>query len=143
MAMVVGKCGLKTKPPGGFVDSPHFPPTIANQNARSEANPHGKQAGREKCGLGRGENPPVVVRLGRNIVVALDPVDDQVADFRAGAVNDRCVLIHRVAAAAIQPVIIDGDCTNCGRCIDVCSKDVFGFVPRLSGRGDVRVQLGE
>lgn len=25
------------------------------------------------------------------------------------------------------PVILDAQCTNCGRCIDVCSKDVFGF----------------
>jgi len=27
----------------------------------------------------------------------------------------------------IGPVILSGDCTNCGRCVDVCSKDVFGF----------------
>lgn len=27
----------------------------------------------------------------------------------------------------IGPVITAGDCTNCGRCIDVCSKDVFDF----------------
>lgn len=25
------------------------------------------------------------------------------------------------------PVILDPNCTNCGRCIDVCSKDVFSF----------------
>lgn len=25
------------------------------------------------------------------------------------------------------PVILDANCTNCGRCIDVCSKDVFCF----------------
>ena len=25
------------------------------------------------------------------------------------------------------PVILDAACTNCGRCIDVCSKDVFAF----------------
>lgn len=30
-------------------------------------------------------------------------------------------------AQGIGPVIAAGDCTNCGRCIDVCSKDVFGF----------------
>lgn len=28
------------------------------------------------------------------------------------------------------PVITSGDCTNCGRCIDVCAKDVFTFAPR-------------
>ncbi|MCC7458458.1 MAG: quinol dehydrogenase ferredoxin subunit NapH [Nitrospira sp.] len=26
-----------------------------------------------------------------------------------------------------DPVIGSGDCTNCGRCIDVCSKDVFAY----------------
>ncbi len=25
------------------------------------------------------------------------------------------------------PMILDAHCTNCGRCIDVCTKDVFGF----------------
>jgi len=31
----------------------------------------------------------------------------------------------------IGPVIRDINCTNCGRCIDVCSKDVFRF--RIGG----------
>jgi ferredoxin-type protein NapH len=31
------------------------------------------------------------------------------------------------AAQGHGPVIRDINCTNCGRCIDVCSKDVFGF----------------
>lgn len=30
------------------------------------------------------------------------------------------------------PVILSGNCTNCGRCIDVCSKDVFRFDQRLN-----------
>jgi ferredoxin-type protein NapH len=30
------------------------------------------------------------------------------------------------------PVILDSNCTNCGRCIDVCSKDVFSFGWRSS-----------
>ena len=29
------------------------------------------------------------------------------------------------------PVILDINCTNCGRCIDVCSKDVFEFGTRF------------
>jgi len=29
------------------------------------------------------------------------------------------------------PVILDKDCTNCGRCIDVCSKDVFRLTTRI------------
>jgi ferredoxin-type protein NapH len=28
-------------------------------------------------------------------------------------------------------VILDGNCTNCGRCIEVCAQDVF----RFGGRG--------
>ncbi|GAB6044296.1 quinol dehydrogenase ferredoxin subunit NapH [Endothiovibrio diazotrophicus] len=31
------------------------------------------------------------------------------------------------AARGIGPVILSADCTNCGRCIDICSKGVFGF----------------
>lgn len=30
------------------------------------------------------------------------------------------------------PLILDANCTNCGRCIDVCSKDVFVFGSRFS-----------
>ncbi len=32
------------------------------------------------------------------------------------------------------PVILSSNCTNCGRCIDVCSKDVFAFATRFSNR---------
>lgn len=30
-----------------------------------------------------------------------------------------------------SPMITSGDCSNCGRCIDVCSKDVFTFTTRF------------
>lgn len=30
------------------------------------------------------------------------------------------------------PVTLDANCTNCGRCIDVCSKDVFRFGTRFA-----------
>jgi ferredoxin-type protein NapH len=33
------------------------------------------------------------------------------------------------------PVILDSACTNCGRCIDVCSQDVFAFGSRFA-RGE-------
>jgi len=33
----------------------------------------------------------------------------------------------RGADTGVGPVIMSGDCTNCGRCIDVCAKDVFKF----------------
>lgn len=32
------------------------------------------------------------------------------------------------------PVILDVNCTNCGRCIDVCSKDVFTFGTRFGNK---------
>ncbi len=37
-------------------------------------------------------------------------------------------------AKNIGPVILSGECTNCGRCIDVCSKDVFMFGTRFSNK---------
>lgn len=42
---------------------------------------------------------------------------------------------------ADTPLILDRDCTNCGRCIDVCSLDVFAFTHRFDttpapGRSD-------
>lgn len=40
------------------------------------------------------------------------------------------------AAKGIGPVILSGDCTNCGRCIDVCAKDVFHFGTRFSNQLD-------
>lgn len=37
----------------------------------------------------------------------------------------------RGAAKGVGPVITSGQCTNCGRCIDVCAKDVFRFDVRM------------
>jgi ferredoxin-type protein NapH len=34
------------------------------------------------------------------------------------------------------PVILAANCTNCGRCIDVCSKDVFVFGTRFGSKVD-------
>jgi ferredoxin-type protein NapH len=31
-----------------------------------------------------------------------------------------------------SPVVLSSQCTNCGRCIDVCSKEVFVFGSRFS-----------
>ncbi|WP_232834627.1 quinol dehydrogenase ferredoxin subunit NapH [Rhodoferax ferrireducens] len=36
------------------------------------------------------------------------------------------------AAKGTNPVILSSDCSNCGRCIDVCSKDVFSFGGRFA-----------
>jgi len=35
------------------------------------------------------------------------------------------------APKGIGPVILSGNCTNCGRCIDVCARDVFSFTTRI------------
>ena len=35
------------------------------------------------------------------------------------------------AAGQAHPLILDADCTRCGRCLDVCSKDVFRFTTRF------------
>lgn len=37
-------------------------------------------------------------------------------------------------ARGIGPVILAANCTNCGRCIDVCSKEVFTFGSRFNNR---------
>ncbi|MBI4755673.1 MAG: quinol dehydrogenase ferredoxin subunit NapH [Betaproteobacteria bacterium] len=38
------------------------------------------------------------------------------------------------AVGGAGPVILAANCTNCGRCIDVCSKDVFVFGTRFANR---------
>jgi ferredoxin-type protein NapH len=37
----------------------------------------------------------------------------------------------RGAPKGVSPVILSRDCTTCGRCVDVCSKDVFRFTHRF------------
>lgn len=36
------------------------------------------------------------------------------------------------AEKGVGPLILSGDCSNCGRCIDVCAKDVFNFGTRFA-----------
>ena len=36
------------------------------------------------------------------------------------------------ADKGVGPVIMSGHCTNCGRCIDVCGRDVFAFSTRFA-----------
>jgi ferredoxin-type protein NapH len=38
------------------------------------------------------------------------------------------------ADKGIGTVIMSGHCTNCGRCIDVCARDVFAFTTRFSNK---------
>ena len=42
--------------------------------------------------------------------------------------------INKGSTEVIGPVITSSNCTNCGRCIDVCAKDVFHFGLRLNNR---------
>jgi ferredoxin-type protein NapH len=52
--------------------------------------------------------------------------------------------VIRPALKAINgaaPIIMDVNCTNCGRCIDVCSKDVFKFGARFSAPVQVQPAL--
>ena len=46
------------------------------------------------------------------------------------------------AIAGTPPVILQANCTNCGRCIDVCSKDVFQFGIRSSSSRSVAAVTG-
>jgi ferredoxin-type protein NapH len=47
------------------------------------------------------------------------------------------------AAKNIGPVILSAQCTNCGRCIDVCSKDVFAFGLRFDNKADSSAPQGK
>lgn len=47
------------------------------------------------------------------------------------------------AAKGLGPVITSANCTNCGRCIDVCSKEVFGFGLRFINKADNNAPRGE
>lgn len=38
------------------------------------------------------------------------------------------------AEKGIGPVILSSNCTNCGRCIDVCAEDVFHFGSRIANQ---------
>ena len=42
------------------------------------------------------------------------------------------------APDGIGPLIDSGNCTNCGRCIDVCARDVFRFTTRLANQATPR-----
>ncbi len=40
-----------------------------------------------------------------------------------------------------SPIVLSGDCSNCGRCIDVCSKNVFAFANRFEAAPAVPAAL--
>ena len=47
----------------------------------------------------------------------------------------------RGADRATGPVILAPNCTNCGRCIDVCAPDVFSFTTRFDDKVDSHARL--
>ncbi|OIP14492.1 MAG: quinol dehydrogenase ferredoxin subunit NapH [Comamonadaceae bacterium CG2_30_59_20] len=44
------------------------------------------------------------------------------------------------AKKGASPIILSGNCTNCGRCVDVCSKDVFTLTTRFKPKLDSSTQ---
>lgn len=46
------------------------------------------------------------------------------------------------ADKGLGPVITSGHCTNCGRCIDVCGRDVFTFATRFSNKVNSQAVTG-
>lgn len=69
----------------------------------------------------------------------------RVSAYRRAACND-CMDCYRVCpepqvirpalkvSPGGTPLILDSQCTNCGRCIDVCNLDVFRFTTRFDRR---------
>ena len=47
------------------------------------------------------------------------------------------------ADKGIGPVIMSGNCTNCGRCIDVCAEDVFHFGSRFANKKPTQAKTEE
>lgn len=56
------------------------------------------------------------------------------ADCYAVCPEPRVIPIALKGKQGATPVIADAACTNCGRCIDVCSTDVFRFTHRWDSR---------
>ncbi|OOZ15155.1 quinol dehydrogenase ferredoxin subunit NapH [Solemya velum gill symbiont] len=46
------------------------------------------------------------------------------------------------AKKGLSPVILASECTNCGRCIDVCSEDVFSFGTRFNKYEKLGSEIG-
>lgn len=58
------------------------------------------------------------------------------ADCYAVCPEPQVIVIPLKGKDGASPVITDRECTNCGRCIDVCGPDVFRFTHRLDTRRD-------
>jgi ferredoxin-type protein NapH len=58
------------------------------------------------------------------------------ADCYAVCPEPQVIVIPLKGKDGASPVITDRECTNCGRCIDVCGPDVFRFTHRFDTRRD-------
>jgi ferredoxin-type protein NapH len=82
------------------------------------------------CPVGAFYSLPGMLSLVRVRADARDRCDDCMDCFMVCPEQQ----VIRPALKAVDkagPVIMSGNCTNCGRCIDVCAKDVFHFGLRL------------
>jgi ferredoxin-type protein NapH len=58
------------------------------------------------------------------------------ADCYAVCPEPQVIVVPLKGKGGAGPVITDRECTNCGRCIDVCGPDVFAFTHRFDTRKD-------
>jgi ferredoxin-type protein NapH len=58
------------------------------------------------------------------------------ADCYAVCPEPQVIVFPLKGKGGAGPVITDRECTNCGRCIDVCGPDVFAFTHRFDTRKD-------
>src|SRR5215210_7652082 len=49
---------------------------------------------------------PVVVGFGRHGFISFYPIDNQLANFFAGAIYHRRIFVHRVSATAVNTIIV-------------------------------------
>jgi ferredoxin-type protein NapH len=58
------------------------------------------------------------------------------ADCYAVCPEPHIIPVALKGKGGVTPLILTSECTNCGRCLDVCSKDVFTFTHRFDHRRD-------
>ncbi len=58
------------------------------------------------------------------------------ADCYAVCPEPQVIVLPLKAKGGAGPVITSRDCSNCGRCIDVCATDVFAYTHRFDARRD-------
>ncbi|WP_445774072.1 quinol dehydrogenase ferredoxin subunit NapH [Shewanella sp.] len=84
-----------------------------------------------------------------SLVGKMSPI--KIAAVRANACNncmdcftvcpERQVLKPVLKKGSTQPLILDSDCTLCGRCIDVCAPRVFQYENRFNSKYSNRIPL--